>query len=157
MSVPEAVFVKLAAQPALMALIGTAEDGSPLMFQDTLLMTDEYLENSQKVAIVITHRGEWTTPNRHNSLKFPRVLIDIYADPDRDADGTPLSTTNARDKVIAVADLLIKIFNRSEYFNEQWAGEWVMGSHHLRGPEWQPLREGGGLMFGTVIVGLETS
>lgn len=43
------------------------------------------MEGSQKTSIVLAHEGGWATPNLHNTLRFPRLVLNVWADPLRDA------------------------------------------------------------------------
>lgn len=42
------------------------------------------MEGSQSTAVVIQHDGGWATPNIHNTLRFPRLVLNVWADPLRD-------------------------------------------------------------------------
>lgn len=45
------------------------------------------MEGSQSTAIVVQHDGGWAAPNQHNTLRFPRLLLSVWADPLRDDQG----------------------------------------------------------------------
>jgi hypothetical protein len=42
------------------------------------------IEGSQKTCVVLSNEGGWATPNLTNTLNFPRLTINIWADPMRD-------------------------------------------------------------------------
>lgn len=41
-------------------------------------------EGASSSAIVITNEGGWATPNPHNTMRFPRVVLNVWCDPLRD-------------------------------------------------------------------------
>ena len=45
-------------------------------------------KKSHQALIVITHDGTWQSPNEHNTARFVRINVDIWASPTRQADGT---------------------------------------------------------------------
>lgn len=52
-------------------------------------------KKSNQAFIVIAHDGTWQAPNAHNNMRFPRIVVDIWASPARKPDGTPISTQTA--------------------------------------------------------------
>lgn len=77
----------LKSQPEVVAAVGTFDiQGVPTpgVFSYQLAVP---MEQSQQIAVVVEHEGGWATPNLHNTLRFPRLLINVWADPLRDADG----------------------------------------------------------------------
>lgn len=43
------------------------------------------MEGSSATSVVIAHDGGWAAPNLTNTLRFPRLLLNVWADPIRDA------------------------------------------------------------------------
>jgi hypothetical protein len=43
------------------------------------------MEGSSATSVVIAHDGGWAAPNLYNTLRFPRLLLNVWADPIRDA------------------------------------------------------------------------
>lgn len=43
------------------------------------------MEGSSNTAVVLAHDGGWAAPNLYNTLRFPRLLLNVWADPIRDA------------------------------------------------------------------------
>jgi hypothetical protein len=66
------------------------------LFQERLFTV---VEQSQQCAVVLAQRGNWTSPNPGGTIRFPRLLTEIWADPDRvgRSDVDPLS---AKDKIL---------------------------------------------------------
>lgn len=65
------------------AALGVFPDtGTPWLFQHELWGA---VEGSQATAAVISRAGGWAGPNEYNTLRFPRISLQIYADPLREA------------------------------------------------------------------------
>lgn len=79
----------LSAKPAVLAVLGTFEGSTvPYLFQRRMWAE---MEGSSSTACMIYSDGGWTSANNHNTLRFPRLSIEIWADPIRD------STNNVTD------------------------------------------------------------
>jgi hypothetical protein len=65
---------------------GTALFNDGWVFADKPYTTIENYSN--RALIVVTESGGWTTPNPHNTARFPRLYVDIWASPTRNADGS---------------------------------------------------------------------
>jgi hypothetical protein len=103
-------------------------------------------QGSGKGIVVVSERAGWTGPNRHNTLEFPRLQVEIYADSDRERGFPDFKTAQARAKDIwRVVDL---IFHRPDTGGITWGD--VNGSvrvvSSLRGaePDIVPVPDGDG-------------
>ena len=72
----------LEAQPDVRAVLGAEPDGTPWLFQHRLWVS---VEASGSTAAVISRAGGWAGANLNNTLGFPRLLLELWADPIRDA------------------------------------------------------------------------
>ena len=95
----------LAQDEALRTLLGRSPTWDTWIFDETPIGVK--VEGSQRSWIVVNEDGTWTTPNEHNTLGFPRIKIDIWSDPIRNADGS-VKQFNARTKIKAIAKLVNK-------------------------------------------------
>lgn len=68
-------------------------------------------EGSGKAVVVLSERREWAGANPHNSPAFPALQMLIYADSDRNSDGTP-TTRNADRKCKHIFKRLDRRFHR---------------------------------------------
>lgn len=66
----------------VLAVLGAFTDNTPYLFQHEL-WTD--MEGSGSTAAVVRRAGSWSGGNPHNRLRFPRIAVDLWADPHRDA------------------------------------------------------------------------
>jgi hypothetical protein len=74
----------LRAQPEVIAAVSTFVIGgqpTPGIFGYTPWAP---IEGSSGTAVVLSSEGGWTGPNTHNTLRFPRLTVNIWADPMRD-------------------------------------------------------------------------
>lgn len=62
-------------------------------------------EGNGKCLIVINEGAPFTPPNGHNTLSFPSLIVDIWADPDRNPDKTVLRD-NAKDKIEVISKIV---------------------------------------------------
>jgi hypothetical protein len=77
----------LKAQPEVLAAVDTFDiQGVPTSGIFSYQLACE-IQQTQKLAVVVQHEGGWATPNIHNTLRFPRLLVNIWIDPIRDAQG----------------------------------------------------------------------
>lgn len=74
----------LAAQTDVQNVLGAYDDDTPYLFQHELWVT---VERSSSTAAVITRGGGWAGANLHNTMRFPRIGLELYVDPQRDASG----------------------------------------------------------------------
>lgn len=49
---------------------------------------EDRIEGSEKCAIVVSYAGPWGSPLEGNTVRFPAVVVDIWADPTRNEDGS---------------------------------------------------------------------
>ncbi len=81
--VVQGVVKYLQSQPAVVATLGTFEGTtSPWLFQRRMWAE---IEGSSSTACMLYSDGGWTSANNHNTLRFPRLSMEIWADPLRDS------------------------------------------------------------------------
>lgn len=111
-------------------------------------------EGNSKCLIVVNEGEPWTSPNGHNTLEFPSLIVDIWADPDRKADKT-VAVDNARDKIKAVAKIVNEHLHRvnpggadggfiiwgTEEQISTKTGVLVTESKRLSGPIFSPIKD----------------
>lgn len=118
-------------------------------------------EGTGKCLIVVNEGEPWTVPNGHNTLEFPEILVDIWADPDRKSDGT-IVVDNARDKIKDIARILDSHLHRVDPGGEDggyiiWGtaqqienktGVLVTESKKVGGPIFSPISDTEGAWMG---------
>lgn len=118
---------------SITSLLGTDDAWGPWVFSWN---PHADLEGSGKQAVVLSHEGSWTSSNRHNTMAFPRLRVQCWSDPDRDAQ-RQIADQNARDKAWDVWLAVRAVLHRVGGFMEQWSPSvWVCGSYCLDEPVW---------------------
>lgn len=163
----------LATFPEVMSELGS-DAGTVYLFQWSLHVP---VEGTQEVACVLSTTGSWTSPNTHNTAKFPRLLVEVYADPIRDVKRSP-TVYNTQQRALRVAEKISDVLHRP------FAGEWgpvanpaydsadpeaepetiplrvfddnlrIIASHRLDEPAPFPVPDGDGMVVARVAFGL---
>lgn len=112
---------------------GLTDDGRP--FRD--------VEGSGLCCVVLTSRTEWST-NNHNTVRFPRLQVLIYADSSRDETGAHTdrdADIKCKDVAKAVDDCFHMLNTEDEH---QWPGLYVVSCVRSQGLSIMdvPLTEG---------------
>lgn len=68
------------------------------------------IENTQRCAIVVSYGGGWRPPLDSNTVRFPLVVVDIWADPTRDTDNSVL-THDAKTKCFHIYSEVFKVLH----------------------------------------------
>lgn len=83
-------------------LIGLTSGGDPWIWR---WRPWEAVEGTSKVGIVLARHRGWAVPNRHNTLEFPLLQVEIYADPARGDELLP-ERKDAEEKALAVGKVV---------------------------------------------------
>ncbi len=137
--------------PAIQALVAPPYIGEDAawdmgwIFDAKLRVT---LENTQLCAIVVNYGGGWSPPNIHNTMRFPQVVVDIWADPTRNSDHS-VKYDDARAKAFRVYEAVYKVMhtvNRSlpAGTSIHWGDERIVSSEALAEPDITPVSDGNG-------------
>lgn len=135
---------------------------------------------SNKALIVITHGGSWQPLNEHNTSRFPRLFVDIWASPTRLEDGTPQrddadllieTVWHALFPYLHTVDLgvagtqkdAVRPWEGRRGYPRVWGtaveiaartGVTVLGSQQLGEPELSDVRDGNGARMGRYSLGI---
>lgn len=93
----------------LTPLIGRSQSWGYWIFEDE--PTGAKFEKTSKVLIVVSEGDAWAPSNGHNTLWFPTLYVDIWADPTRNANGS-VRTPDAKDKIERIARIVDRHFHR---------------------------------------------
>ncbi len=100
----------LAQQEDLRALLGSSKTWDTWMWADKPLGKIEgsgKINGARSALLVVSEGTQWTTPNEHNTLHFPRIFIDVWADPTRNQDGD-VAMQDADNKISAIHRVVSK-------------------------------------------------
>lgn len=155
----------IAQDAALAPLLGKSQSWPIWVFDERPVGIK--FEGFQKCLVVINEDSTWTSPNEHNTLRFPRLIVDIWADPTRNEDRS-VRMDDARDKIEVIETVLSKHFHTVDMGLPsgkiiQWgtaeeieanAGVFISGSSRRSGPEFRPVKDNEGAWMGTYIYGV---
>jgi hypothetical protein len=141
----------LALQPEIYSVLGSSVDWDVWLFQETPYVR---IEGSQQTACVLKQMGSWTTPNMHNHMRFPRLQVEYWADPDRDADSNNSNPLTAKDKILIAHDVIDRFLHFTA-LGEQWwpdidahAPMRILNSARQGEIDFSPIPDGDGMMRG---------
>lgn len=141
----------LVTQTSVTNLLGASEAYPIWIFQWD---PHEMIEGTSSEALVLATEGAWSSPNDYNTAQFPRLVVQVFSDPSRDAERNVIAD-DARDKSWTVFRAVDKLLHHPGGLSAQWTtGVWVTGSARLGEPEWTPQPDGDGLVLLTVSYGL---
>lgn len=126
------------------AVLGT-EPGTttPYLFQNTLQAP---IEGSSTTAAVISRAGGWTVPNEHNTMRFPRLSLEIWADPQRDDGGNENEPGEVYRRAEAAFLAIDKRLHRPHTEVQMWGTLRTLGCSRLTEPIVYPVPDGNGML-----------
>lgn len=134
----------LATKPTVLAVLGkTPGTQTPYLFQGSLWTT---LENTQSTACVVSYAGGWINPNAHNTMRFPRLRVEVYADPLRDGNHNPIDPVEVRDRVTRAYEVIDGCLHRPQGRAQVWGTMRVLGCVRMIEPTIEPVPDGTGLL-----------
>lgn len=155
----------LAQDAGLRALVGRSASWDTWIFDENPINVK--VENTSRCLIVVNEDGTWTSPNDHNTMTFPQLVIDVWADPTRNEDRS-VKVNDAKSKIERIQKYLDKHFHLVDSGTRQgmpyvWGtgaqvasktGVVVAGSHRMSGPVFSPIRDTDGAYMGRFTYGV---
>lgn len=149
----------LAQDAELRALLGRSVSWDTWIFDESPLNVK--VEGTSKCLIVINEQGTWTSPNGHNTMRFPQLIVDVWADPTRNADRS-VQKLDAKTKIQDIQTVLDRHLHLTDPATSagmpyiwgtaaQVAGKTgvvITGSHRSSGPNFSPIRDSEGSWMG---------
>lgn len=108
------VQIAIQEHPAVQQLVASGVIGSDAAWVNGWIFDSDLqvvLENTQKCAIVVSYGGSWQAPPDSNTVRFPSVRVDIWADPTRDEDHS-VKLNDAAAKCFAIYDAIFPLLHR---------------------------------------------
>lgn len=103
-------------QAAIVTLVGSDPKYANWVFRNKL---PTQVEGSGMVAIVLARRGEWAQPNQHNSMQFPRLRVECYADSTRDTQKR-VTSEDAEDRAFDAQNLVADFLHDCGNVTHSW-------------------------------------
>jgi len=104
------------------------------------------IEGTQKTAVVVQHEGGWATPNLHNTLRFPRILLSVWADPLRDAANNNIDP-RVQSRANACFEIVDKYLHMSAGANVMFGSIRIVDCVRLTEPAIDQVADGDGLVL----------
>lgn len=156
---------QLARRVSLTALLGSSAHWTTWIFDQRPIGIK--VENTQKCMIVVNEFRPFTSPNEHNTMRFPQITIDIWADPTRNSN-LSVKTYDADNKIEAIAkevDAVMHTVDRGTPSGMPiiWGtqaqelaktGSVIAGSERLDGPDYSDVKDSEGTRMGRLIYGV---
>jgi hypothetical protein len=132
----------LSAIHAVTDLLTAYPDGTPWLFQQDLWQD---LEGTGGTAAVIVVDSGWAAPNTYNTMRFPRLQLDLYADPIRDPARNITQPGETRRRLARLFDVFDQRLHQPAGREQFWGDIRVIGSIRLGEPSTVAVPEGDGL------------
>lgn len=150
---------QLAQDTALTALLGKSALWDTWIFDERPIGVK--IENTQKCLIVVNEEDQADAPNDHNTLLFPSMIVDVWADPTRNDDKS-VKVYDAKNKIEAITRLIDRHFHTVDMGTPEggvliWGtaeqvtaktGVVVAASARRSGPTYSPVRDSEGSFMG---------
>lgn len=130
----------LTAVPGVTGALGSSAPPSPVGVWLFVRELQVVVEGSGRAAAVLREEGAWARPNQHNTARFPRLSVEIFADATRDVNGA-IARRDAEARARIVWERFQTVLNRTDGFSEIWGsngadpGMRVWGSQLMSLPE----------------------
>ncbi len=134
----------LYSKPDVLAVLGSDPDG-PWLFQYELWAKD-LIEGSESTALVISSDGGWAGPNLQNTLRFPRLQIDVYADPIRDHGNNVIDPGEVQRRAYRAFQVVDKYLHRVNSETQMWGTIRTVSCSRLTEPVVYRVPDGDGLL-----------
>lgn len=130
---------RLAASQACLAVLGPQPRGAADPVWLFLRELAAVIEGSGQAGALVATDGPWSRPNQHNTARFPRVRLEIHADPTRE--NGVITQRDAESRAFHVWEPFDDELHRVTGFSELWGvqegdpGLRVWGAQRLSYPE----------------------
>jgi hypothetical protein len=137
--------------PDLTELVGSYQ-GEPWIFQHELAARPE---GRSSTAVVVSYAGGWSPPSPHHTTRFPRLSIEYWCDPIRNADRTVRDPSEVRRRVQAVYEAFDHQLHWTRGDPRCWGSLRVLSSVRLGElSAIYPVPDGDGMVRGQVFYGV---
>lgn len=104
------------------------------------------LEGTGKTCAIITHDGGWAGPNLHNTLRFPRLGLNVWADPIRDSTNNIVDPGEVMHRVNHAYEVIDAHLHRVAGESQMWGSVRTVASVRLTEPIIYRVPDGDGIV-----------
>lgn len=135
------------------AVLGAYDDDTPYLYQNKLWSR---VEITQSTAAVIRQAGGWAGANITNTMRFPRLVLEIWADPLRDSMGNITEPGETYRRIRDAYNVLDKRLHRPQGGDQMWGSVRTISCVRLTEPDEPfPIPDGDGLLRLTAFYAVE--
>ncbi len=132
----------LLAQPDVAAVLGTDQNtGAPLLLQYNMWAG---MEGSQSTAAMLYRDGGWAGPNLHNTLRFPRLTLEVWVDPFREVRGNVIDPGEANRRIEHAYETIDWHLHRPQGGEQMWGTVRTIACVRLSEPTVYAVPDGDG-------------
>lgn len=134
----------LQVQADVLAVLGTDLDtGAPLLFQHRMWAG---MEGSSSTSAMVYRDGGWAGPNLHNTLRFPRLTVEVWVDPIRDPQNNVIDPGEAHRRIEYVYEVFDWHLHRPQGGQQMWGTVRTIACVRLSEPTVYAVPDGDGLL-----------
>lgn len=139
--------------PDVLDVLGsfTEDPTVPYLFQHKLY---QVMEGSQSTAAVVLNGGGWAGPNTHNSMRFPRIILELTVDPLRAADQNVIDPGEAYRRINRAYEVIDRRLHRPQGGQQQWGDIRTIGCSRQGEPTIFPISQADGALRLQVFYGV---
>lgn len=146
--------VHLAANTSLTALLGSTS-GVPWIYKGE---PARVIEGTGSAAVVVSYAGQANSPNTYNTSLFVKMMVSVWVDSARDADGNPtdVGSNAAIDKALQIWQVVDADLHRVGGGLQTWGQAVILSSKRLAAiGEIHKIDDGDGLVVGDSMYTVE--
>ncbi len=115
------------------------------------------IEGSSSCGIVLSYGGTWNSPNTTNSARFPRLVVELYADIIRDSSGALDSSVDSGEVYRRFNELFRRVdrhLQRNSTDGRLFGSLLTSICQRLNDPVPSPYPGGDGMLYGAAFYGI---
>ncbi len=141
----------LLSRPECVAAVGTTDIGTPLIFQHNLYFP---IEGKSTTAVVIHYNGG-DGANLHNTLRFPRIMLEIWADPLRNMGRNTVDPGEVWRRINDTFTVFDRALHRPQGGVQMWGNLRTISATRQAEPIVYPVPDGDGMMRAATFYSIE--
>lgn len=134
----------LQSKPEIIAVLGAYTGTTiPFLFQRRLWVE---MEGTSSTACLVFSDGGWSSANLHNSARFPRLSLEIWADPIRDSQNNVTDPGEVWRRINRAYKTIDRYLHRPQGGDQMWGSVRTIDSTRMAEPTAYEVPDGDGLL-----------